>query len=55
MSNYTLGKCRYCKEYKALKDGICKECENKKMGGVPGDLPDWMDDLLNGSNPGDKL
>jgi ribosomal protein L32 len=40
MDNFTLDKCSYCGQYKALKNGVCAECRNKV------DVPDFMKDLF---------
>ena len=43
MDNYTLGKCKICGEYKALKNGVCTECKNN-------DMPDFLKDLFGDKN-----
>ena len=46
-NKYTLGNCKYCKEFKPLKEGICKECKNHNVGEIPqSNLPDFMRDLF---------
>jgi hypothetical protein len=40
MDKFTLGKCSVCGEHKALKNGVCYDCENKN------DLPDFFKDLF---------
>jgi len=40
MENFTLGKCSYCKKYKALKDNVCAEC-NAKI-----EIPDFLKELF---------
>jgi hypothetical protein len=37
MDKYTLDKCLVCGEHKALKNGVCVECE---------DIPDFLKDLF---------
>ena len=44
---YTFGKCKICQQFKALKDGICKECR------VRDNMPKFFDDLMNGFNDND--
>lgn len=40
MDKFTLDKCSQCGKYKALKNGMCNECDNKN------DLPDFFKDLF---------
>lgn len=47
-NKFTLGKCKYCKEYKPLKNGVCKECEDNKVGGTGYDLPECFKDIFDG-------
>ena len=37
--NYTFGECNYCKKTKALKDGLCFECDKEKF-------PDFLNDIF---------
>jgi NADPH-dependent glutamate synthase beta subunit-like oxidoreductase len=40
MDNYTLDKCTICGKHKALKNGICMDCEFKI------DIPEFFKDLF---------
>ena len=42
MNNYTLDKCLYCGEIKALKNGVCADCDDKI------EMPDFFKDLMKG-------
>lgn len=38
-SEYEFGYCRTCNQWAALKDGICAQCEDKK-------IPDFLKELF---------
>ena len=38
---YSFGMCKICKDNKALKNGVCPECEEKQP-----ELPDYFKDLF---------
>jgi len=38
---YTFGKCRICHKDEALKNGVCKDCEDTNM-------PEWMKEFFGG-------
>ena len=40
MDKFTLDKCLICGKYKALKNGICIDCEKKD------DMPNFIKDLF---------
>jgi len=40
MDKFTLDKCLICGKYKALKNGICIDCEKKD------DIPNFIKDLF---------
>ena len=48
LDKYTIDKCSICGKHKALKNGVCKECEELEKD-LTSDLPDFMKDLFNGT------
>lgn len=41
MDNYSFGRCSICGKFKALKNNVCKDCEEKIH------LPDCFKDIFN--------
>ena len=41
-SPYYFGKCSICKEFKALRYGICKDCQKEEKN----EMPDFLRDLF---------
>jgi uncharacterized OB-fold protein len=41
MDKFILDKCSVCGKYKALKNGICAECDNKKFK-----MPEFLKDVF---------
>jgi len=46
---YTIGNCPHCGKYLPLKNGVCKDCQNKKI-----DMPDFMKEAFGEFDNGDK-
>jgi len=40
---YTIGMCKYCKENRPLKNGVCADCKKKQP-----ELPDFLKDIFGG-------
>jgi len=42
--NYSIGYCQYCKQLKALKNGVCFDCKDKELPYFMKDIFEKFDD-----------